>query len=51
MFPEITVFGKAIGTYAILSVLGFLAVLWVGIRTAKRRRLDDNLVIMLLLAK
>ena len=42
MFPLINIFGKEVSTYAIMAILGIFAVLFVGKRTCKRLKIDDN---------
>lgn len=49
MFPSFYFFGKEIGTYTILATIGLLVAGWFACRTAKRRGLDDNDMLVTLL--
>ncbi len=49
MYPIVTIFGRPIGTYALSSVAGILLAGWYACRAARRRGVDDNEIIVLLL--
>ena len=49
MYPIVTIFGRPIGTYALSSVAGILLAGWYACRAARRRGVDDNEIIILLL--
>ena len=50
MFPQVTIFGRTFGTYALLAVAGLLAAGFAACRNARRRGYDDNEMIAVLLA-
>ena len=49
MYPIVTIFGRPIGTYALSSIVGILLAGWYACRAARRRGVDDNEIIVLLL--
>ena len=49
MYPIVTIFGRPIGTYALSSVAGILLAGWYACRAARRRGVDDNEILVLLL--
>ncbi len=49
MFPTITVFGRTIGTYTLLALLGALLAGALACFLARKRRLDDNRLLVMLL--
>ncbi len=49
MYPIVTIFGRPIGTYALSSVAGILLAGWYACWAARRRGVDDNEIIVLLL--
>ena len=49
MFPSFILFGKEIGTYTIMAIIGALLAGWLACRAAKRRGLDENDMLVTLL--
>ena len=49
MFPSITIFGKEITSYAIMVIIGVLTVIFLSIKWAKRFKVEDNNLIILIL--
>ena len=50
MFPSFELFGKTIGLYPLLSLAGLLLAGFIASRAAKKRGLDDNAMLMMLLS-
>ena len=49
MYPIINILGKPITTYALMVLVGILLLLYLCIKWAKRFKVDDNILIVLLL--
>jgi len=49
MFPDIKIFDKVITWYSVMAIIGILVCGWYIIRFSKKRKIDDNQIIIILL--